>query len=160
MPKSGFQKVVFGTLMALAMVYGMEVYNAGLRTGGLSKACFQIPFGELLLLGVVVFLLQAAVGAPIARWLTSRTVGRRQDKPFATTLVRPFFMVCCMCPMMSLVAVALFKGLDGEVLVKWSRTLACNFPMALGWQMLIAGPGIRLLCRYLFAPSIRQGLSS
>ncbi|MFR1378134.1 DUF2798 domain-containing protein [Clostridium neonatale] len=47
--------------------------------------------------------------------------------------------VCCMCPMMSLVATILFKGVDVEFFAKWIQTVVIGFPMALCWQIFIAG---------------------
>ncbi|CAI3595096.1 Conserved hypothetical protein [Clostridium neonatale] len=47
--------------------------------------------------------------------------------------------VCCMCPMMSLVATILFKGVDVEFFAKWIQTVVIDFPMALCWQIFIAG---------------------
>lgn len=137
MPKNPLQKLVFGALMALAMVYGMEVYNAALRSG-LSGACFRVPWGELAGLCAVVMALEALVAGPVARkWATARL--GQGAAPVAT--------VCCMCPLMSLVAVVLFKG---AVLAAWFRTFALNFPMALAWQLLVAGPAVRLAFAWLF----------
>lgn len=47
--------------------------------------------------------------------------------------------VCCMCPMMSLVATILFKGVDVEFFAKWIQTVVIGFPMDLCWQIFIAG---------------------
>lgn len=43
MPENTTQKTIFGIMVALCMVYGMEVYNACLRNGGLNTSSFFIP---------------------------------------------------------------------------------------------------------------------
>lgn len=53
------------------------------------------------------------------------------------------YTVGVMCPLMSLVATLLFKRPSVGVYVE---TLLWNLPVALGWQIMIAGP----LARYLF----------
>ena len=59
--------------------------------------------------------------------------------------------VCFMCPMMNLVATLLFKDIDGELFLKWIQTIATNLPMAFCWQLLVAGPLVRLAFRKIFA---------
>lgn len=43
MPRTRTQRIVFSILMALAMVYGMELYNQALLAGGLRTALFAAP---------------------------------------------------------------------------------------------------------------------
>ncbi|HWQ07987.1 MAG TPA: DUF2798 domain-containing protein [Holophaga sp.] len=149
MPRTSSQKILFGVLMALAMVYGMEVYNASIRSGALLNASFQVPPLEILLLCGVVILLETFVGGPLARRLAFKVVDPGRDRPVFVIVAVSVFTVCCMCPMMSLVAVAWFKGIDGAVLPKWLQTTALNLPMAMGWQLLVAGPLVRLVFRRL-----------
>lgn len=155
MPKTVFQKAVFGAMMALVMVYGMEVYNASLKIGKLSRTCFGIPLWEVMLLGVIVVLLDTAIGGPVASRLVRKFVDPRKSKPIAKILAMSVFKVCCMCPLMSLVAVFLFKGLDGGLGAKWVQTLKFNFPMAMGWQLIIAGPLVRILFRTMFSAQLQ-----
>jgi len=137
-------------MMAVAMVYGMEVYNAALRNGGLRNSLLVIPPGELLFLSVVVFLVQELAGGPLARKLASRLVDPGSSSPTAAGLAVSVSTVCFMCPMMSLVATLLFKGIDGELVSKWIQTTATNLPMAFCWQLLVAGPLVRLVFRKIF----------
>lgn len=151
MPRTRMQKLVFGAMMAVAMVYGMEVYNAALRNGGLRNCLLVVPPGELFLLSAIVFLVQELAGGPLARQLASRLVDPGSRGPVTSGLALSVSTVCCMCPMMSLVATLLFKGIDGELPSKWLQTVATNLPMALCWQLLVAGPLVRLSFRKLFA---------
>ena len=43
MPRTRTQRIVFSILMALAMVYGMELYNQALLAGGLRNEPFAAP---------------------------------------------------------------------------------------------------------------------
>jgi hypothetical protein len=61
-------------------------------------------------------------------------------------------MVCCMCPLMSLVATIVFKGgFNGQLAATWAQTLALNFPMAFCWQIFVAGPLVRFVFNRFFA---------
>lgn len=153
MPRTKFQKSVFGLMMALVMVYGMEVYNAILRNKGLRSADFLIPIGELIALVVIVIVLQSRIAHSLARNLAFRLVDPETATPMMISLVTATMTVCCMCPMMSLVATAMFKGVDSEFFAKWLQSVALNFPMALGWQILIAGPLLRFLFGKFVTPA-------
>lgn len=156
MPKTKFQKIIFGIIMALVMVYGMEVYNTSLIHGGLSNSLFLIPLGELLLLGITVIVLETLVGGPLARKLAFKLVDPKKDKPIIIILAISVMTVCCMCPIMSLVATILFKGVDVEFFAKWIQTVIINFPMALCWQIFTAGPLVRFIFRKLFAKQLKE----
>lgn len=137
---------LFGILMATFMVYGMEVYNAILR-GGFSVGVL-VPTVEVVMLIPVVMLVQALWGGPAAAWLQGAVLGGRQLTGRAAILARQLATVAVMCPTMSLVAVFVFKGgLQAEFFSVWGRTILWNFPMALGWQVLVAGPAVRSIVR-------------
>lgn len=56
-----------------------------------------------------------------------------------------------MCPMMSFVAVVLFKNAFGPQLIAvWIQTTIINFPMAFFWQLFAAGPLVRTIFRKIF----------
>ncbi|MCX7714698.1 MAG: DUF2798 domain-containing protein [Clostridia bacterium] len=150
MPKTRFQKIIFASLMAIAMVYGMEVYNAAIRRGGLSNAMFKISPFELIMLSIVVIALQEIIGGPLARKLAFRLVNPEKDRAIAVVLAVSVMTVCVMCPIMSLIATVLFKDAQSELFAKWLQTVAINFPMALSWQIFVAGPLVRLICRSIF----------
>jgi len=152
MPKTATQRIVFGIIMALVMVYGMEVYNAALRNGGLTNSVFLIPAGELAVLSLLVMALETFIGGPLARRLAFRLVDPEKDRPIVITLTISVFTVCCMCPMMSLVATIAFKGgFNSQIAATWVQTVALNFPMAFCWQVFIAGPLVRFAFGTLFA---------
>lgn len=88
--------------------------------------------------------------------LAGRLVDPKRGSPFLCTLVRSGCTVLVMCPAMSLVASILFNVvLAGASPVQlpaiWVRTLIKNFPMALPWNLFVAGPVSRLLFAKLFS---------
>jgi len=159
-PKTIFQKIVFAFMMGPVMVYGMEVYNTAIIHGGLSYPLLILPLGEMLILSLIVVVIQMMAGEHLARRLAFRLVDPQTDRPILIILAMSVMTVCCMCPMMSLVATILFKGIDKQILVKWIQTTAINFPMALFWQLFIAGPLVRFLFRKLFAQQLDDAFCS
>ena len=58
--------------------------------------------------------------------------------------------VMVMCPSMSLIATALFTGIDAEFFARFLATLYRNLPWALLWQIFAAGPATRGVFRAIF----------
>lgn len=151
MPTTKFERAIFGGMMALAMVYGMEVYNHALRSEALSGLSLRVALDEMFGLTIIVVALQEFVGGPLARRLARRVVDQETIRPARLTLSISVFTVACMCPLMSLVTTAIFQGIDAHLLVRWLKAVRINFPMAFLWQILVAGPLVRYLFRSLFA---------
>lgn len=124
------------------MIYGMEVYNAVLRSNEIGISIFMIPMQELLVLIVIVTSLQSVIGGPLARKLAFKIIDEKSGK-MVTILTVSGITVCVMCPMMSLAAVLMFKRTGGNIFPIWLSTFMINFPMALLWQLLVAGPVTR-----------------
>lgn len=57
-----------------------------------------------------------------------------------------------MCPSMSFWATLIFHGVSWSFPAQWLQTVACNFPMALCWQVFFCGPLVRRVFRALFHP--------
>lgn len=143
MPKTKAQKIVFSLLMSLVMVYGMETYNHFIA-GIVRPSAFTLPILELLGLMAAVIFLQETIGGRLARFIAFKLVNPRSDKKLKVIVTVQFFTVLIMCPMMSAVATIVFKGsVDSPFFIKWGLTVAANFPFALGWQLLVAGPSVR-----------------
>lgn len=143
MKKSTKEKIVFSLLMSLVMVYGMEVYNASIINRGVSYSTLLIPITEILLFMVIVITLQTIIAWPLVQKILPNVVDIKTNNPLFVILVTSALTVCIMCPLMSLVATCLFKGIDINIFTKWLQTIAINFPMALLWQIFIAGPLVR-----------------
>ncbi len=150
------QKKVFVVLMAIFMVYGMEVYNGALRQGSLT-ADLLLPTWEVIYLVPTVIVLQTCFGGPAAGWLQNKLTHGREYPPHSMILLRQLCTVLFMCPAMSLVAVFVFKGgLQTQFLQVWGLTVLMNAPMALSWQILAAGPAVRFLVSWMTKNHIGQ----
>lgn len=151
MPQTKSQRIVFSILMSFIMVYGMEVYNSALLNRGLTNDLFLLPAAELVFLMIVVILLETFIGGPLARRLAFRLVNPEKDREILVILAIQIMTVCLMCPTMSLVATIVFKGgFNVNIAVRWLQTVVINFPMALCWQVFVAGPLVRLTVRTAF----------
>ncbi len=159
MPGSFRQRVVFSILMAFAMVYGMEVYNQALLAGGLKMEHFLAPFADIVPLMCAVIVLESLVGGKVAHRLTFRLLDVSKTPALLITVFMGAFTCWTMCPMMSMVATLAFKHPTIEnILAVWIQTVALNFPMALLWQLFIAGPAVRAVARRLYRlPFFQQG---
>ena len=150
MPKTKFQVVIFTLLMVVVMVYALVVYTISLDRGGLTNEVFVMAFGELVIMGIAAFLLEMFLAGPLAKKLAFSIADPGKDRQIVVILVVSAMTVCIMCPLMSLIATLLFKGVDSQVVAKWLQTTVLNFPMAFCWQIFFAGPFVRWIFRHLF----------
>lgn len=141
MPRTRTQRIVFSILMAFAMVYGMELYNQALLAGGLRTELFAAPLADIVPLMATVIVLETLVGGRVAARLVGRLLDAERCPQVLVTILRGAFTCWTMCPMMSLVATLAFKQPPaGELVATWLQTVALNLPMALLWQLFVAGP--------------------
>ena len=104
-----------------------------------------------MVMGVIGFVLEMLIAGPLSKKLAFRMVTPGKDKMILVILAISAMTVCLMCPMMSLAATILFKGVDSQLPAKWIQLTVMNFPMALCWQIFIAGPLVRGVFRRIFA---------
>ena len=126
MPKTTVQKVIFGLLMSFFMVLAMEMYNTGLRNGGLTNAGILNALRELPLMFALCFLTSTVVGEPLAARLAARLAVPR-EWPFAAVLARSAMTVCVMCPAMSLWATVIFQQPGIELVPSWPAIFPWRF---------------------------------
>jgi hypothetical protein len=151
MPKTKFQDVIFTIMMVVVMVYAMVVYNISLDQGGTTNKVFLYALSELPMMCGIGFVLEMLLVGPIAKKLAFRLLNPREDKLIFVILAISAITVAFMCPMMSLVAVVLFKGgFDSQMIATWVQVTVLNFPMAFFWQIFVAGPLVRAMFRKLF----------
>lgn len=156
MPRTRTQRIVFSTLMAFAMVYGMELYNQALLAGGLRTELFAAPLADIVPLMAAVIVLETLVGGRVAARLVGRTLDAGRCPEVLATILRGVFTCWTMCPMMSMVATLAFKQPPaGELVATWLQTVALNLPMALLWQLFVAGPAVRAVVRTMGAATDR-----
>lgn len=158
MPTNRAQRIVFSILMAFAMVYGMELYNQALMAGGLTTELFLTPFADIIPLMVAVIVLESLIGGKIAHHLTAKLLDPAKSPALLCTVFMGAFTCWSMCPMMSLVATIVFKQPPlGQFVATWLQTVAFNFPMALLWQLFVAGPAVRAVARVLYRLPVLTG---
>ena len=131
------------------MVVAMEFYNQGLMEGRLSWAAMGKSIHEMKFMIPICFIMSFFIADPIASRITARNVDENSDK-ILRTVFRAAVTVSMMCPIMSFWATLIFKQPGINVIPVWLTTLACNFPMALCWQVFFCGPLVRFLFRKIF----------
>lgn len=131
--------------MAFVMVYGMESYNH-IVANTFSLSAFTVSLFELAWLMTAVIVLQTFAGAPLARKIAFSFINPETANPKFVVLAMQISTVLIMCPLMSFVAALAFKnGLHGNTVEIWLKTIVLNFPAALLWQILVAGPVVRFV---------------
>ena len=153
MPKNKLQEVIFTILMVLVMVYAMVCYNIALSNGSMQNWVFVAALQELPLMGALAFVLDFFVVGHLAKKIAMRLVSMEQEHPFHLVLAISAVSVAFMCPLMSLAATIFFQHAGTQLISVWLQTTALNFPMALCWQLLFAGPLVRFVFRQLFRQS-------
>ena len=147
MPQNKLQEFVFTTIMAMFMVYGMICYNVALSTGGFTNQTFGMALHEMPIMWPIAIVLELFVVGKLAPMLAFKIV-RPTDRPQVITFMISFYICIMMCPIMSLVAIILFK--DQHTFGTWIQTWGMNFPMAICYQMFYCGPLVRLIFRAIF----------
>lgn len=149
MPKTKFENIVFTLFMSFLMVYAMICYNIALNMGGMSNQVFLLAFHELVIMWPIAFILEYFFVDKLAHYFAFKVVTQK-DRPFFITLAISFYIICIMCPIMSLIATILFKTPGVQIISVWFMTILFNFPMAFFWQICYCGPTIRWLFGKLF----------
>ena len=112
---------------------------------------FLAALSELPIMCIAAFLLDTFIAGPIAKKVAFRLVNPKEDKPIFVILAISVLSIWLMCPMMSFVAVVLFKNAFGPQLIAvWIQTTIINFPMAFFWQLFAAGPLVRTIFGKIF----------
>lgn len=149
MPKTKFQEFIFTIIMVIVMVYALCVYNISLDKGGLTNEVLLMALAELIIMGIIAFIVEFFFVSHLAQKLAFTFV-KPSDCSLIIILAISAMTVCLMCPMMSFVSTLLFKGVDTQLIAKWIQTTIINFPMAFFWQIFIAGPLVRKIFAFLF----------
>ena len=91
-----------------------------------------------------VILLQELIAGRTARRIAFKFADPATARPLRVTIAVQVATVLLMCPMMSLVAAIVFKAdAAAPLYAKWLMTFLFNLPMAMLWQLLVAGPLVR-----------------
>ena len=152
MPKTKFQEFIYGVLMTFFMVLAMELYNTGMRMGGLTNDALPLALHEMTFMFPICFVMGFCFIDRLAPKIAFRMAIPGVDNPLFVILVRASVTVAFMCPIMSFWATLIFKQPGIEFIPVWLQTVACNFPMAFFWQIFYCGPLVRWLFRTIFRP--------
>lgn len=139
MPQTKTQGAVFGLLMSYFMALGIEVTNVAHKLGAMSNAVFLPALKETVFMGAIVFVVSMLYGSRAGQHIAHKFVRPGRDNPLLVTLAVSGCTVMVMCPSMSLIATALFTGIDAEFFARFLATLYRNLPWALLWQIFAAG---------------------
>lgn len=150
MPRTKFQEVVYAILMTFFMVFAMELYNTGLHAGHLTNAGILSALKEMPIMFPICFIMGFCFMDRLTPKIAFRAVTPGKDHPLMVTVTRACVTVCLMCPTMSFWATLIFQNPGIEFIPSWLQTVACNFPMALCWQVFFCGPLVRAIFRTLF----------
>lgn len=146
MPKTKFQDIVFTTIMASGMVYGMVLYNIILATERISTNTFTAALHELPLMVAIAFIFEFFLIGGIAKKIAFSLIKPEKHSQLITPAIS--FCICMlMCPTMSLIATVLFKE---PSLSLWLKAWGYNLPIAVLYQLLLCGPVVRFLFRLIF----------
>ena len=158
LPQNKFQDVVFTVFMAFVMVYAMICYNISLNVGGMQNFIFLAAFKEIRIMWPIAIALELLFVGKLAQKLAFRFVTPGKDPMIMIVLGISAMSVCLMCPLMSLAATILFKNAGTEFVAVWFQTTIVNFPMALCWQLFIAGPLVRNVFGFFVRRFSKQGM--
>lgn len=144
MPKTKLQNFIFSLFMVIVMVYGMVCYNIAIGMGGMSNVVFLAALEELPIMVPIALLVELLLVGKAAKKLTFKLVNPKKTAPIFVTVLMSALMVWMMCPIMSLIGSLIFNfsGME-NVISTWLQTYILAFPMALFWQLFIAGPFVR-----------------
>lgn len=150
MPRNRLQSILFTIMMTLFMVYAMICYNIAIETGGMRNQIFIMAVHELMIMWPAAIIIELLLAGRVAKKLAFRILTPDMKGPIFIILAISTMTVCVMCPVMSLVAVILFKNPGGEFISVWLKTVVFNFPMAFFIQIFLVGPLVRFLFGMLF----------
>ncbi len=156
MPQTKTQGAVFGLLMSYIMALGMEVANVAHKLGAMSNAVFLPTLKETAFMGVIVFVVSMLYGSRAGQHIAHKFVRPGRDNPLLVTLAVSGCTVMVMCPSMSLIATALFTGIDAEFFARFLATLNRTLPGALLGQIVAAGPATLGVLRAIFRRQLME----
>ena len=139
MPKTKKEELLFTLMMCTAMFAMMISYNQIMAAGTLKPVIVALEFSII-----------APLVHRLSFWFIHHVSHDRMPAPIVISVAT----VCCVCPTASAVAMLLVRHVTENFGAVWLAALSANFPVALGWQLLVAGP----LVRYLF-PKLNRAIA-
>ena len=147
MPKTKKEELLFTVMMCTVMLAMMISYNQVMAADSVKALTFGSWLHEAIIMGPVIVVLEFAVIAPLAHKIAFWMIRNYTHDRIPVSIVISITTVCCVCPTASAAAVLLVRHITEGFGAAWLAALSMNFPVALCWQLLVAGP----LVRYSFA---------
>lgn len=158
MPRNKFQTIIFTLLMTFFMVYVMICYNIAIQLGSMKNEIFLMAFHEMIIMWPAAILIEMLIGERITMKLAKRVITPVMEHSIFIVLLISAMTVCVMCPVMSLLAVILFRSSGTEIIAVWLNTVVFNFPMALLSQIFFVGPFVRLIFGTIFKKDVEKAV--
>ena len=143
MPETKKEELVFTLMMCTAMLAMMISYNQIMAAGSLQALTFGSWLREAMIMGPVIVALEFAVIAPLAHKIAFWIIRNYTRDKVPVPIVISIATVGCVCPVASAAAVLLVRHITANFGAVWLAALTMNFPVALGWQLFVAGPLVR-----------------
>lgn len=140
------------------MVYVMICYNIALNMGSMKNQIFLLAFHEMIIMWPAAIIIELLIGERITMKLAKRIIAPVMENSIFIVLLISALTVCVMCPIMSLIAVVLFKNPGTEIIAVWLNTVVFNFPMALLSQIFFVGPFVRLIFGTIFKRDVEKAV--
>ncbi len=134
--------------MAVIMVYAMIIYNIAIEFGAMSNQIFILALHELIIMGPIALVLEGLFVEQLALKLAFKII-KETDGKIVIIWVIQIMIVLIMCSLMSLVATLLFTNSGNQIISIWLQKYVINMPFALGYQLIICGPLVRTIMKYI-----------
>ena len=151
MPKTKSEELIFTVMMCTAMFAMMISYNQVMAAGTVKALTLGSWLREAMIMGPTILTLEFFIIAPTAHKIAFWIIRNYTHDRIPVPLVISFATVCCVCPVASAVATLLVRHITENFFAAWTVALAMNFPIAMSWQLLVAGPLVRGCFRKLKA---------
>lgn len=153
MPKNKRESIIYSVMMCFCMVLWMSIYNVSCAQGGLSFDSVQQGWMGMPIAYIVALCLDLLLVSKLAKGIAFRFFLKPESSERKKVLVISSCIVVPMVIFMSLFGAVEMACHTGQwAMIPWM--CLCNIPknfiMALPFQLLLAGPLVRLVFRRLF----------
>ena len=153
MPKNKRESIIYSVMMCFCMVLWMSIYNVSCAQGGLSFDSVQQGWMGMPIAYIVALCLDLLLVSKLAKGIAFRFFLKPESSERKKVLVISSCIVVPMVIFMSLfgaVEMACHTGQWAMIPWVWLCNIPKNFIMALPFELLLAGPLVRLVFRRLF----------
>lgn len=139
------EEIIFTFMMIPTMVSFMVLYNMGIFSEGFANINSLLVIKHITVMGIIAAVVEIPIIAPLAHKLAFKIINPNNCKPILIPVTISLCTVSMMCPFMSLMANIFLLDHTENILKVWLSMASMNYPVALAWQLIVAGPLVRLL---------------